>query len=244
MSIESAKSKLLSIANKQNVASIVKSEQLFDELDLQARDSESSCEESLTVSCDGVDRGERDLSATSVVSEKSQTECTSSSTNGLLTRSTCACPCVRGEIIAEIEGIKLDLVILKSQSCSFTIDQYDSLQSNINLLKSTQKSLENIIKIQGETINSLQQEILTFESTFLSLEEILFNDNPQLNASLDHNNQIQCTAEFNTQGSGNVVRKSNCKIPLPTHSGNNQSLNILKDNSIVHSTGKYYESSS
>ena len=72
-------------------------------------------------------------------------------------------------------------MILKSQSCSFTSDQYDSLQSSINLLKSTQKSLENIIKIQGETINSLQQEILTFESKFLSLEELLFNDNPQLN---------------------------------------------------------------
>ena len=142
---------------------------------------------------------------------------------------------MRGEIIAEIEGIKLDLVILKSQSCSFTSDRYDSLQSNINLLKPTQKSLENIIKIQGETINSLQQEILTFESKFLSLEELLFNDNPELNASLDHNSQIQCIAESNRQGSGNVVRKSNCKIPLPTHSGNNQFLNILKVNSIVHS---------
>ena len=135
---------------------------------------------------------------------------------------------MRGEIIAKIE---------KSQSCSFTSDQYGSQQSNINLLKSTQKSLENFIKIQGETINSLQQEILTFESKFLSLEELLFNDNPQLKASLDHNSQIQCTAEFNPQGSGNVVRKSNCEIPLPTHSGNNQFLNILKDNSIVHSTG-------
>ena len=40
MSIESAKSKLLSIANKQNVAPIVESEQLFDEPDLPARDSE------------------------------------------------------------------------------------------------------------------------------------------------------------------------------------------------------------
>ena len=90
MSIESAKSKLLSIANKQNVASIIESEQLFDELDLQARDSESSCDESLTTSCDGVDRGECDLSATSIVGRKSQTECTSRPTNGLLTRSTCA----------------------------------------------------------------------------------------------------------------------------------------------------------
>ena len=244
MSIESAKSRLLSIANKQNVASIGESEQLFDELDLQVRDSESSCEESLTASCDGVDRGECDSSATSIVGGKSQTECTSRSSNGLLTRSTSACPCVRGEIIAEIEGIKLDLVILKSQSCSFTSDQYDSLQSSVNLLKSTQKSLENIIKIQGETINSLQQEILTFESKFLSLEELLFNDNPQLNASLDHNSQIQCTAESHSQGSDNVARKSNCKIPLPTHSGNNQSLNILKDNSIAHSIGKSFELSS
>ena len=103
VSIESAKSKLLSIANKQNVAPIVQSEQLFDELDLQARDSESSCEGSLKVSCDGVDHGERDLSATLIVVGKSHTECTSRSTNGLLTRSTCACPCVRSEIIAKIE---------------------------------------------------------------------------------------------------------------------------------------------
>ena len=53
-----------------------------------------------------------------------------------------------------------------------------------------------------------------------------------------------CTAEFNPQGSGNVARKSNCEIPLPTHSGNNQPLIILKDNFIIHSTGKSYESSS
>ena len=72
--------------------------------------------------------------------------------NGLLTRSTCACPCVRGEIIAKIEGIKLDLVILKSQSRSFTSDQYDSLQSNINLLKSTQKSLENTSKFKARQL--------------------------------------------------------------------------------------------
>ena len=43
------------IANKQNVAPVVGSEQLFDEPDLPARDSDSSCEQSLTVSCDGVD---------------------------------------------------------------------------------------------------------------------------------------------------------------------------------------------
>ena len=100
--------------------------------------------------------------------------------------------------------MKLDQAILKLQSCSFTSDQYDSLQSNINLLKSTQKSLENIIKIQGETTNSLQQ-VLVFESKFLSLEELMFNDIPQLN---------------------------------------NQSMNILKDNSIVHSTEKSHESPS
>ena len=78
----------------------------------------------------------------------------------------------------------------------------------------------------------------------VSLEELLFNVNPQLNASLDNNSQIQCTAEFNPQGSGNVARKSNCETPLPKHSGNNQPLIILKDNSIIHSTGKSYESSS
>ena len=100
--------------------------------------------------------------------------------------------------------MKLDLVILKSQSCSFMSNQYDSLQLNINLLKSTQKSLENITKTQGETINSLQQEILAFESKLLSLEEPLFNHNPQLNSSLGHDSQIQYTAELNGQGYANV----------------------------------------
>ena len=71
-------------------------------------------------------------------------------------------------------------------------------------MKSTQKSLGNIIKIQGETICSRQQKTLLFESKFLSLEELQCNDNPQLN---------------------------------------NQSMNALKDNFTVHSSGKFYESS-
>ena len=82
VSTESAKSKLLSIANKQDVVPIVDSEQLFDELDLQERDSESSCEQSLTVSCDGVDRGKRVSSTTLIVGGKNETKCTSSSTMG------------------------------------------------------------------------------------------------------------------------------------------------------------------
>ena len=76
VSIESAKSKLLLIANKQNVVPIVESEQLFDELDLPARNSELSCEQSLMVSCDGVDSEQRASSATSIVDGKNQTECT------------------------------------------------------------------------------------------------------------------------------------------------------------------------
>ena len=190
------------------------------------------------VSCDGSDRGEHDLNITSIVCEKSQAKGSLSSTNVLLTCSTCACSCGRGSIIAEIEGIKLELVILKSQSCAFTSNQYDSLQSDINLLKSAQKSLENIIKIQGETINSFQQKILAFESKLLSFEQLLFNDNPKLNASLDHDSQLQCTAELIPQGADNDVPKSNCEIPSPTHLNNNQCMNILKDNSIVHPTGK------
>ena len=75
----------------------------------------------------------------------------------------------------------------------------------LNSSRSTHKSLDNIIKIQGVAINSLQQELVVFESKFLFLEELLFNDNLQLN---------------------------------------NQSINIFKDNSIVHSTRKPYESSS
>jgi predicted nucleic acid-binding Zn-ribbon protein len=84
-----------------------------------------------------------------------------------------------------------------SQSRFGTDDQYDSLQSNIKSLQSTQKSLKNIIKTQDETINSLQQEIFAFKSKLLSLETLWFNDNPQLNASLDLDSQIQCTAKVN-----------------------------------------------
>jgi hypothetical protein len=110
------------------------------------------------------------------------------------------------------------LAIFKSQSCFGTDDQYDSLQSNIKSLQSTQKSLKNIIKTQDE-------EIFVFKSKLLSLETLLFNDNPQLNASLDLDSQIQCTAKVNRQGSNNDVGKSNCEILLPTHLNNNQSTN-------------------
>ena len=227
-SVESAKSKLISIANKhvnKETTSIAVSEQLFDEVDLHVRGLEPCCEEFLRVDCDGPDRREQDLNVTLVVNEEGQTEYISSLINGSLTQSACACTCSQGEIIAEIEGIKLDLAIFKSQSCFDTDDQYDSLQSNIKSLQSTQKSLKNIIKTQDETINSLQQEIFVFKSKFLSFETLLFNDNPQLNASLDLDSQIQCTAKVNPQVSNNDVGKSNCEILLPTHLNNNQSTN-------------------
>ncbi|CAB4000775.1 RNA-directed DNA polymerase from mobile element jockey [Paramuricea clavata] len=193
-SVEAAKSKLISIANKhvnKETTSIAVSEQLFDQVDLQVRG----------VDCDGPDRREQDLNVTLVVNEESQTEHTSSLINGSSTQSACACTCSQGEIIAEIEGIKLDLASL------------------------VLKSLKNIIKTQDETINSLQQEIFVFKSKLLSLETLLFNVNPQLNASLDLDSQIQCTAKINPQGSNNDVGKSNCEILLPTHSNNNQSTN-------------------
>ena len=161
-----------------------------------------------------------------MVNEEGQTEYTSSLINGSSTQSACACTCNQGEIIAEIEGIKLDLAIFKSQSCHGTHDQYDSLQSNIKSLQSTQKSLKNLSKTQDETIHSLRQEIFVFKSKLLSLETLLFNVNPQLNASLDLDSQIQCTAKVNPQcTSSNDVEKSNCEILLPTHSNNNQSTN-------------------
>ena len=244
VSIESVKSKLLLIANKQlnrNIASNFENEQSLDKVDLQTHNSESSCEESLMVSCDGSGRGEHDLNIASIVSEKSRIKGSLSSKKGLLTCSKCACSCGRGEIIAEIEGIKLELVILKLQSCAFTTNQFDSLQSNIDLLKSAQKSLQNYIKIQGETINSFQQKIIAFESKLFSLEQLLYNDNRKLNASLDHDSQLQCTTELIPKGSGNAVPKSNCEIPSPTHLNNNQCMNILKDNSIVYPPGKPYE---
>ena len=151
--------------------------------------------------------------------------------NGSSIQSACACTCSKGEIIAEIEGIKLDLAIFKSQSC--TDDQHDSLQSNIKSFQSTQKSLKNITETQDETINSLQQEIFVFKSKLLSLKTLLFNDNPQLNASLDLDSQIQCTAKVNPQGSSNDVGKSNCEILLPTHLNNNQSTNENQPSKIV-----------
>ena len=150
-SVESAKSKLISIANKhvnKETTSIAVSEQLFDEVDQHVRGLEPCCEELLRVDCDGLDRQEQDLNVTLVVSEEGQTEYTSSLINGSLTQSTCACTCSQGEIIAEIEGIKLDLAIFKSQSCFGTDDQYDSLQSNIKSLQSTQKPLIILLKLK------------------------------------------------------------------------------------------------
>ena len=55
-SLESVKTKLLSIANKQlnrNTALTVESEQSLNELDLQAHNSQSTCEESLMVLIEG-----------------------------------------------------------------------------------------------------------------------------------------------------------------------------------------------
>ena len=161
-SVESAKSKLISIANKhvnKETTSIAVSEQLFDEVDLHVRGLESCFEEFVRVDFDDPDRRKQDLNVTLAVNEEGQTEYTSTLINGSSTQSACACTCSQGEIIAEIEGIKLDLAIFKSQSCFVTDDQYDYLQSNIKSLQSTQKSLKDIIKTQDETINSLQQEI-------------------------------------------------------------------------------------
>ncbi|CAB4019013.1 Hypothetical predicted protein [Paramuricea clavata] len=191
-SVESAKSKIISIANKhvnKETISIAVSQQLFYEVNRHVRRLEPCCEEFLRVDCDGPDRREQDLNVTFVVNEEGQTEYTSSLINGSR-QSACACTCSQGEIIAEIEGIKLDLAFFKSQSCFGTDNQYDSLQSNIKSLQSTQKSLKNIIKTKDETINSLQQEIFVFKSKLLTLETLLFNDNPQLNASLDLDSQI------------------------------------------------------
>jgi hypothetical protein len=168
-SVESAKSKLISIANKhvnEETTPIAVSEQLFDEVDLLVRGLEPCCEEFLRVDCDGPDRREQDLNVTLVVNEEGQTEYASSLINGSSTQSACACTCSQGEIIAEIEGIKLDLAIFKSQSCFVTDDQYDSLQSNIKSLQSTQKSLKNIIKTQDETINYFNKKYLYLSPSF------------------------------------------------------------------------------
>ncbi|CAB3983987.1 Hypothetical predicted protein [Paramuricea clavata] len=84
-SVESAKSKLISIANKhvnKETTSIAVSEQLFDEVDLYVRGLEPCCEEFLRVDCDGPDRREQDLNVTLVVNEEGQTEYTSSLING------------------------------------------------------------------------------------------------------------------------------------------------------------------
>ena len=86
--------------------------------------------------------------------------------------------------------------------------------------------LKILLKLKTRQKNPLRQEIFVFKSKLLSLETLLFNVNPQLNASLDLDSQIQCTAKVNPQGtSSNDVEKSNCEILLPTHSNNNQSTN-------------------
>ena len=200
--VESVKSKLISIANKhvnKETTSIAVSEQLFHEVDLHVRGLEPCYEEFLRVDCDGPDRREQDLNVTLVVNEEGQTEYTSSLINGSSTQSACACTCSQGEIIAEIEGIKLDLAIL-SRSLVL-VQMINMILCNLTLSHCNlhRNPLKNIIKTQDETINSLQQEIFVFKSKLLSLETLLFNVNPQLNASLDLDSQIQCTAKVNPQ---------------------------------------------
>jgi hypothetical protein len=78
-SVESAKSKLISIAIKhvnKETTSITVSEQLFDEVDLHVRGLEPCCEEFLRVDCDGPEQRAQDLNVTLVVNEEGQTEYT------------------------------------------------------------------------------------------------------------------------------------------------------------------------
>ena len=78
-SVESAKSKLISIAIKhvnKETTSITVSEQLFDEVDLHVRGLEPCCEEFLRVDCDGPEQRAQDLNVTLVVNEEDQTEYT------------------------------------------------------------------------------------------------------------------------------------------------------------------------
>ena len=60
------------------------------------------------------------------------------------------------------------------------------------LLRSKQNDLEKIIKTQELLINNLKQENLFIKSKLSSLEQLLFAENPEVQASMDLSGCVNC----------------------------------------------------
>ena len=83
----------------------------------------------------------------------------------------CTCPytCVNSNIIAELEGVKLDITILESRLFA-SISQQESKSVDINSLRVKQKDMEAIINKKDEVICKLNEEIQYIKTKLSSLE--------------------------------------------------------------------------
>ncbi|CAB4019614.1 Hypothetical predicted protein, partial [Paramuricea clavata] len=91
--------------------------------------------------------------------------------DGVSVSKVCTCPytCVNSDIIAELEGVKLDMTILGSRLFA-SISQQESKSDDINSLRVKQKDIEAIINKKDEVICKLNEEIQYIKTKLLSLE--------------------------------------------------------------------------
>lgn len=96
-------------------------------------------------------------------------------------------------LTADIEGIKLNIAVLQSQMSNISDSGLASYFISANtLLRPKQNDLEKIIKSQELLINNLKQENLFIKSKLSSLEQLLFAENPEVQASMDLSGCVDC----------------------------------------------------
>lgn len=77
--------------------------------------------------------------------------------------------CANRTLMADIEGMKLDIVILESRLPSAILQN----ESDIDSLRIGQKDMETVVRQQQETISKLNEESQFFRSKFKLIESLL-----------------------------------------------------------------------
>ena len=112
-------------------------------------------------------------------------------------------------LIADIEGIKLDVAILQSQMSNISDSGLANFFISANsLLRSKQNDLEKIIKTQELLINNLKQENLFIKSNLSSLEQLLFAENPEVQASVNLSGCVNCLPDDKLDAQENSIAPS------------------------------------
>ena len=92
----------------------------------------------------------------------------------------CGCDCVNSGLVADIEGIKLDITILQSQINGRVPEVTNTrFLTEIRTLRERQHEMDNIIKQQEAIIDTLTDENLNFKSQLLSFETYFNNQGSQ-----------------------------------------------------------------